>query len=192
VNYFSQPKGAREVKMKEAVVETRPEVAAPAKPAQQDTLSTFGKGMLITGTVVCSGALQIFGRVTGEIHAAKIIVGEGARVEGKIRAQDVVIQGEFLGTVHANSVKLQSTAKVDGEVFNKQLAIEQNALFEGVSRRLERPVEPPSADQVSGAKAAQATQPAQGVQPAQRPRAVEPLELSRPANQPIPLSEVVI
>ncbi|MEJ2626244.1 MAG: polymer-forming cytoskeletal protein [Pseudolabrys sp.] len=183
MNYFSQPKGAREIKMKEAAVETKPEVAAPAKPAQ-DTLSTFGKGMLITGNVVCTGALQIFGRVTGEIHASKVIVGEGAKVEGKIRAQDVVIQGEFLGTVHANSVKLQSTAKVDGEVFNKQLAIEQNALFEGVSRRLERPIEPPSADQVSGTKAAPATQSA--------PHAVEPLTLTRPVNQPIPLSEVVI
>ena len=182
MNYFSQPKGAREVKMKEAPVETKP-AATPAKPTQ-DTISTFGKGMLITGNVVCTGALQIFGRVTGEIHAAKVIVGEGAKVEGKIRAQDVVIQGEFLGTVHANSVKLQSTAKVDGEVFNKQLAIEQNALFEGVSRRLERPIEPPSADQVSGTKLAPAAQPA--------PQHAAPLTLTRPVNQPIPLSEVVI
>ena len=189
MNYFSQPKGAREVKLKEAAIEPKP-VATPAaaRPAQ-DTLSTFGHGMLITGNVVCTGALQIFGRVTGEIHAAKVIVCEGAKVEGKIRAQDVVIQGEFLGTVHANSVKLQSSAKVDGEVFNKQLAIEQNALFEGVSRRLERPIEPPSADQVSGAKPVQSAQAAPA---ALAPQRAEPLTLTRPANQPIPLSEVVI
>ncbi len=140
MNYFSQPKGARELKLNETAIEPRPEAPAAAKPAQE-MLSTFGQGMLVTGNVVCTGALQIFGRVTGEIHAGKVVICEGAKVEGKIRAQDVVIQGEFLGTVHANSVKLQSTAKVDGEVFNKQLSIEQNALFEGVSRRLERPVE---------------------------------------------------
>lgn len=188
MNYFSQPRGAREVKLKEAAVEPKAEAPVAAKPATPDVLSTFGKGMLITGNVVCTGALQIFGRVTGEIHAAKVIVGEGAKVEGKIRAQEVVIQGEFLGTVHANSVKLQSTAKVDGEVFNKQLAIEQNALFEGVSRRLERPVEPPSADQVSGAKPAQ---PAH-IAPAAAALHSEPLTLTQPANQQIPLSEVVI
>ncbi len=185
MNYFSQPRGAREIKAKEAAVEPKVEVrpeAMPVKPAQ-DVLSTFGHGMLVTGNVVCAGALQIFGRVTGEIYAAKVAICEGARVEGKIRAQEVIIQGEFLGTVHANSVKLQSTARVDGEVFNKQLAIEQNALFEGVSRRLERPVEPPSADQVSGAKPTQPMQP---------PRPAQPLELTRPVNQPIPLSEVVI
>jgi len=181
VNYFSQPKGARELKLKESAIESRPETPAPlaAKPGQE-TLSTFGQGMLVTGNVVCTGALQIFGRVTGDIHAGKVVICEGAKVEGKIRAQDVVIQGEFLGTVHANSVKLQSTAKVDGEVFNKQLSIEQNALFEGVSRRLERPVEPPSADQVNAAK------------PTPAARAPEPLTLTRPVNQPIPLSEVVI
>ena len=188
MNYFSQPKGAREVKLpKEPAVETRPETVA-AKPGQ-DILSTFGHGMLVTGNVVCAGALQIFGRVTGEIHAAKVVICEGAKVEGKIRAQDVVIQGEFLGTVHANSVKLQSSAKVDGEVFNKQLSIEQNALFEGVSRRLERPVEAPSADQVSGVKPAQ---PAPAAHYAQATQYAEPLTLTRAANQPIPLSEVVI
>ncbi len=188
MNYFSQPKGAREIKTKEAAIEPRPEAAVTAKPAQ-DALSTFGKGMLITGNVVCTGALQIYGRVTGEIHAGKVIVCEGAKVEGKIRAQDVVIQGEFLGTVHANSVKLQSSAKVDGEIFNKQLAIEQNALFEGVSRRLERPIEPPSADQVNGAKsAAQSAQTA----PATQPSHAAPLTLTRPVGQPIPLSEVAI
>ena len=188
MNYFSQPKGAREVKLKETAVEPKVEsrTEAPSVKSAQDVLSTFGHGMLVTGNVVCTGALQIFGRVTGEIHAAKVVICEGAKVEGKIRAQDVVIQGEFLGTVHANSVKLQSTAKVDGEVFNKQLAIEQNALFEGVSRRLERPIEPPSADQVNGAKAAPAPQPAHVQQ------AAEPLTLTRPVNQPIPLSEVVI
>ncbi len=185
MNYFSQPKGARDLNTKEAVVETpRPE-AGTAKP-KQETLSTFGAGMLITGDVVCTGALQIFGRITGEIHAGKVIVCDGAKVEGKIRAQDVVIQGEFIGTVHANSVKLQSSAKVDGEIFNKQLAIEQNALFEGVSRRLERPIEPPSADQVSGAKAALADHT--GL----TPRHDDPMMLARPAINPVPLSEVSI
>ena len=188
MNYFSQPRATRDVKLKETAIETRPEAPLAVRPTQ-DVLSTFGHGMLVTGNVVCTGALQIFGRVTGEIHAGKVVICEGARVEGKIRAQEVTIQGEFLGTVHANSVKLQSTAKVDGEVFNKQLSIEQNALFEGVSRRLERPVEAPSADQVSGAKPAPVPQAAHAPH---APQHVEPLTLTRPTSQPIPLSEVVI
>ena len=40
---------------------------------------------------------------------------------------------------------------VEGEIFNKSLTIEQDALFEGMSRRLERPVEAPSTDKINGA-----------------------------------------
>jgi cytoskeletal protein CcmA (bactofilin family) len=142
VNYFSQPKSARDLKpANEPKIET-PAAAAP----RTDVVSTFGPGMVITGNVVCAGALQIFGRVSGEIHAAQLVVCEGAKVDGKIVAQDTVIQGEFKGTVHGNTVRLQSSAMVEGEIYNRSLSIEQNAQFEGVSRRLDRPVDAPSLD----------------------------------------------
>jgi cytoskeletal protein CcmA (bactofilin family) len=144
VNYFSQPKAARDLKPA-----NEPKIAAPAPaPAapRTDVVSTFGPGMVITGNVVCAGTLQIFGRVNGEIHAAQLVVCEGAKVDGKIVAQDTVISGEFKGTVHGNTVKLQSSAVVEGEIYNRSLSIEQNAQFEGVSRRLDRPVDAPSLD----------------------------------------------
>jgi cytoskeletal protein CcmA (bactofilin family) len=107
-------------------------------------VSTFGHGMVITGNIVSAGGLQIYGQVSGEIHASQLTICEGAKVEGKVIAQDAVIHGHFKGTIHGNTVKLQSSAVVDGEIFNRSLTIEQNAQFEGVSRRLEQPVEAPS------------------------------------------------
>ncbi|HZT24399.1 MAG TPA: polymer-forming cytoskeletal protein [Pseudolabrys sp.] len=115
-----------------------------------DVISTFGVGMQITGNIICPGALQIFGRVTGEIQAAQLVICEGAKVEGKIIAQETVIQGSFNGTIHGNSVKLQGNAAVDGEIFNKSLTIEPNVQFEGVSRRLDRTVDVPGADHSVG------------------------------------------
>ncbi|MGN6572274.1 MAG: hypothetical protein ACTHLO_12755 [Pseudolabrys sp.] len=47
-------------------------------------------------------------------------------------------------------MKLQGTAVVDGEIYNRSLTIEQNAQFEGVARRLDRPVDAPSADRIKG------------------------------------------
>ena len=149
MNYFSQSKGERDVK----IGQPEPRTAAPMPAVtgkSPEILSTFGHGMLVTGNIVCTGGLQIFGRVTGEIHAAHLVICEGARVEGKITAQEVVIQGTFTGNIQANAVKLQATALVEGEIFNKSLTIEQNAQFEGVARRLERPVEAPSAEQAKG------------------------------------------
>ncbi|MFN3658355.1 MAG: polymer-forming cytoskeletal protein [Pseudolabrys sp.] len=123
-------------------------VAQPAKPAQQ-VVSTLGPGMLVTGNIVCTGAVQIFGRVVGDIHAAKLVICEGADVQGKVTAQEAVIDGSFKGTIHGNTVKLQSTAVVDGEIFNKSLTIEQNAQFEGVARRLDKAVDAPAETQLA-------------------------------------------
>ena len=124
-----------------------------------DMVSTLGSGMLVTGNITCVGAVQIFGRVIGDIHASQLVICPGARVEGKVVAPETVIQGAFSGTIHGNSVKLQSTAMVDGEIFNKSLTIEENAQFEGVARRLDKPVAAPSSAQVKGEETAPALAP---------------------------------
>jgi cytoskeletal protein CcmA (bactofilin family) len=157
LSYFSQPKNERDIKTaKQPAVEARPHVEpAPGK----DVVSVLGHGMLITGNIVCAGSVQIFGRVIGDIHASQLTICEGAKVEGKIIAPETTIQGTFSGTINANNVKLQSTAVVDGEVFNKSLTIEQNALFEGVARRLDKPVAPPSSAQAKGEELAPALSP---------------------------------
>jgi cytoskeletal protein CcmA (bactofilin family) len=142
VSYLSQSK---DVKAAKAASETF--VTPKGGP---DMVTTFGRGMLITGNIVCAGAVQIYGRVTGELRASHVVIAEGAVVEGKVMVQEAVIQGTMKGTVHGNTVKLQGTAVVDGEIFNKSLTIEQDAQFEGMSRRLDRPVEPPSMDDING------------------------------------------
>lgn len=138
---FFQSKGVRDARSAKGI-ETQPE-PTPAG-VSPDLVSSVGRGMLVTGKVICPGILQIFGCVTGEIHAGQLVVCDGGSVDGTIIAQDAVIQGAFKGTIYGNTVKLQNSAVVEGEVFNRSLSIEQDAQFEGVSRRLDRPVEAPS------------------------------------------------
>ena len=133
--------------------------------AQPDIVTTFGSGMLVTGNVVCTGAIQIFGRVIGDIHAAHLVIGSGDYVEGTVTARDAVVQGAFKGTLYANAVKLQGEARVQGEVHNKSLSIEPNVVFEGSSRRLDRAVDAPNVNE------------ANGKQTAALPPVEEPLEL---------------
>ncbi len=133
-----------------SVSNAQPKAEAKAQP---DIVTTFGPGMLVTGNVVCTGSVQVFGRVLGDIHAAHLIIGEGAYVEGNVTALDTVVQGAFKGVIQGNTVKLQGTARIEGEVYNKSLSIEPNVVFEGSSRRLERPVEAPTATNVTGNEA---------------------------------------
>jgi cytoskeletal protein CcmA (bactofilin family) len=115
-----------------------------------NSVSVFGAGMLIKGSVVCEGAMQVFGRIYGEIHATKLSIGEGAQVEGQIMAEETTIAGHFRGTIHSKSVKLERTAIVEGEIFKNALMIDQDAQFEGMTRRLERSIELPSVAQIIG------------------------------------------
>ena len=45
------------------------------------------------------------------------------------------------GTIHAKRVKLNGLAIVEGDIFHRSLSIEENARFEGTSRREEAVVD---------------------------------------------------
>jgi cytoskeletal protein CcmA (bactofilin family) len=112
-------------------------------------VTTFGHGMLIIGNIACAGTIIVFGRVTGDIHASSLTIAEGGRIDGTITAENAVIRGAFKGTLFGGHVKIQGAAVVEGEVHNKTLSIEENAIFEGVARRLDRPVKAPGLDEIA-------------------------------------------
>ena len=139
---------------------------APARNAESQIgvtpagVTTLGNGLLVTGNIVCAGAVNVLGRVTGDIRARSVTIAEGGRVDGTITVEEAVIRGAFKGTLVGNCVKIQGAGVVDGEVHNKTLSIEENALFEGVARRLDNPVKAPSLDEVAAmAKTAPKTAP---------------------------------
>ena len=78
------------------------------------------------------------------MHASTVQIGDGAQVEGDIVAEELTIGGRVKGTIHANRVKLNSTAVVEGDIYHRSLAIEENAQFEGMSRRQENAIDTPS------------------------------------------------
>ena len=112
-------------------------VAHSAAPAASDANSSISPGLSIIGKIVGQGTLGIFGHVEGEVHASTVQIGDGAQVEGDIVAEELTIGGRVKGTIHANRVKLNSTAVVEGDIYHRSLAIEENAQFEGMSRRQE-------------------------------------------------------
>jgi len=118
--------------------------SAAGQSAAQETTSSISSGLSIVGKIVGQGKLAIFGHVEGEVHASTVQIGDGAQVEGDIVAQELTIGGRVKGTIRANRVKLNSTAVVEGDIYHRSLAIEENAQFEGMSRRQENVIDTPS------------------------------------------------
>lgn len=114
--------------------------AAEPEPAPEAT-SSISSGMTVVGKISGEGAVKIFGRVEGEVHASAVVVAAGAHVVGDIVADDLTIGGGVKGTIHANRVKLDGSAVVEGDIFHRSLSIEENARFEGSSRREENVVD---------------------------------------------------
>jgi cytoskeletal protein CcmA (bactofilin family) len=117
--------------------------------AHQETLapeaiSSISSGLSIVGKIVGNGRLAIFGQLEGEVHASTVQIGDGAQVEGNIIAEELTIGGRVKGTIRANRVRLNSTAVVEGDIYHRSLAIEENAQFEGISRRQENVINKPS------------------------------------------------
>jgi len=108
--------------------------------ARAGTPSIIGTDLTITGNLESQGEVQIDGEVQGDIHAARIVVGEQAHITGALLADDVVIRGSVQGSIRGNSVTFQAASRVEGDVFHRSLAIEQGAYFEGKSRRSEDPM----------------------------------------------------
>jgi len=115
-----------------------------SSPAASEGTSSISSGLSIIGKIVGEGTLGIFGHVEGEVHASTVQIGDGAKVEGNIVAEELTIAGRVKGTIHANRVKLNSTAVVEGDIYHRSLAIEENAQFEGMSRRQENAIDTPS------------------------------------------------
>jgi cytoskeletal protein CcmA (bactofilin family) len=69
------------------------------------------------------------------------LIGEGAKVEGDLVAEELTIGGTVKGTIHANCVRLNSTAVVEGDIFHQSLSIEEHARFEGSSKREDNAVD---------------------------------------------------
>jgi len=149
LSYFAAAKTGREKPTGNGAAADVQPSETPTARASFDSISTLGPGIVITGNIICEGSTEIFGRVTGDIQAAQIVIGDGARVEGNLTALEVAINGAFKGTIRGNNVKLRGTATVDGEIFSKSLTVEENVQFEGMSRRLERPLDLPAIAQTA-------------------------------------------
>jgi cytoskeletal protein CcmA (bactofilin family) len=120
-----------------------PAATKPAEQGSNDQASSISRGTTIAGKVVGEGTVHVFGQIEGELRAISIFIDEGAKVQGDVVAEELTIGGEVKGTIHANRVKLNATAVVEGDIFHRSLSIEENARFEGLSKREDSAVDLP-------------------------------------------------
>lgn len=94
--------------------------------------------MQVTGDIVSDGEVQIDGVLSGDIHCAKLTIGETGRINGSVVADDCLVHGEVVGQIKSDAVTLSRSSKVEGDVLHDMLAIEPGARLDGHCRRLDK------------------------------------------------------
>lgn len=97
--------------------------------------SLISKEMKITGSIESSGALQIDGKLDGEIKCTgNVMIGKDANIKGNVESSSVTVSGTVNGNVIAkDKIEMKSSAKVVGDIKAKRLAVEDGVSFVGKS-----------------------------------------------------------
>ena len=91
------------------------------------------QGVTLEGTLQLKGTFRIDGKVKGNIISEQtVVLGEGARVEGQIEGNRVVIAGRFDGVIFAKGrVEIQAKGVVTGEVHSPCMVVDPGGIFDG-------------------------------------------------------------
>jgi len=125
-----------------------------SKKAARGPRSTtlVAKDTSIEGTLRYSGELDIEGQITGDIigeadSSTTLNLLKGGRVDGEVRAAEVLVNGHVSGDVYAlEQLHLASQAVVEGNVYYKTMEMERGAQVNGKLVHLEDVKDEMSAD----------------------------------------------
>ena len=126
---------SKDSKAPTTAVTTNDAIEGIAKTSGVPSIISFD--LKIVGDLKSNGDIQIDGTIEGDITSRLLTVGERAKVEGCIVADNVRISGTVVGQVKAKTVHLDKSAKVTGDLTHETLTMEAGACLEGQVRRLE-------------------------------------------------------
>lgn len=102
--------------------------------------TVIAEGLKIAGSVSAEGFVELHGEIEGELHCTSLQVSERGKINGKIIADDVVVNGKVDGPINGVYVNLQSKARVTGDIHHQLFSIEKGAFFAGRSIQKEQPL----------------------------------------------------
>ena len=93
----------------------------------------IGKGSSITGNLRINGFVRLDGDIDGNLETdGNVIIGDGARLRGDVKAKSVIVGGIVVGNIIAQeNVKLLSEAAVLGDIISRKVQIEDKVIFHG-------------------------------------------------------------
>lgn len=98
--------------------------------------TVIAQGVRVEGDFVAEGDMIVEGEVRGTITTeGDLRVGQGAKIEANVRANNIVVSGDIAGTVHAaGKMELLASSRMSGDISAGVLAVEAGAQINGTMR----------------------------------------------------------
>jgi len=101
----------------------------------EDAKTLIADDVEITGSIKCSGAVKMAGKLNGDLTCeGNVLVEKSAAIKGNVSAASIVVLGIIKGNIVAKErIELKGTAKVAGDIKAKRLVVEENVTLIGKS-----------------------------------------------------------
>ncbi|HAV8881014.1 TPA: polymer-forming cytoskeletal protein [Escherichia coli] len=106
-----------------------------AEIKEKDCRTVISAGVSVNGIVTGCGDVEVCGTLTGEIVLAEgdVTVRSGGTVDGRIRAENITVEGRVKGRCEGKSVQITESGSLRGECCVTTLSIAHGGLFSGTS-----------------------------------------------------------
>jgi cytoskeletal protein CcmA (bactofilin family) len=108
----------------------------PAKaPKERSEMkeSIIASGLSIEGKIIGTGHVRVAGKFKGDVQVeGNLHIDSGAKVEGQVRASEVIVSGELQGNIEsAKRVELQQGGTITGDVKAGSLTVAPGSRMRG-------------------------------------------------------------
>jgi cytoskeletal protein CcmA (bactofilin family) len=120
----------REALPAEAPVVSDDPLPAPPAPARGRP-AYFGQGFAAEGAITFDGQLDLEGQFSGDIRAARLIIGPTGRCDGNVVCDSLVIKGYFSGSASCRELEVHTGAHLMADVTYAEIRVTPRARISG-------------------------------------------------------------
>ncbi|MCG8709903.1 polymer-forming cytoskeletal protein [Brenneria sp. 4F2] len=118
-------------------IKNSPELIDSVSPVRVKKDTFISQGAQIIGNVETAGNILVEGDVSGDMFCGNSIKVEHiGKVNGEIKAQQIIIDGYVEGRIEAKAVSILAQGKMVGDIFSDEFSIEKGGVFIGQSHPL--------------------------------------------------------
>ena len=107
--------------------------ASNSNPQTGNVSNSIVEGTKIVGDIVATNDIRIDGELIGNLDCnGRVIIGPQGKVEGRILAQNAIVEGHFSGEMQVRELlSLKETATVVADIKTDKISIQPGAIFSG-------------------------------------------------------------